>query len=114
MPLGKDFRLQEGGSVAVAGTDLVVTFTRLITDSRCPTNVTCIRQGEATIALKITGLDDPQTIQLSVPADGGTNEKRVGGFLIHLETVEPWPTDPAGSAGQSDVPVVAVLRIDKN
>ena len=109
VPLGKDFRLEEGQSARVAGTDLVVTFTRLVGDSRCPTNVTCIQAGEVTIALKVTGLDEPQSFELSTP---GTNEKRFGKFMIQLQTVEPYPTDPAGSS-QSDVPAVAVLRVSR-
>ena len=113
VPLGKDFRVKEGKSAAIAGTDLVVTFTRLVTDSRCPTDVTCIRQGEATIALTVTGVDGEQSFQLSAPPDGGPNDKQLGGYLIHLEAVEPWPADPADAEARHDGPFVAVLRVSR-
>ena len=113
VPLGKDFRVKEGKSAAIAGTDLVVTFARLVTDSRCPTDVTCIRQGEATIALTVTGVDGEQSFQLSAPPDGGPDDKQVGGFLIHLEAVEPWPADPADAEARPGGPFVAVLRVSR-
>ena len=112
VPLGRDFRLKEGQSAEIQGTDLVVTFTRLVSDSRCPSNVTCIQAGEATIAIKVTGLDDPQAFELTTPGDAGANEKRLGKFIVQLRAVEPYPTDP-GSSGKSDVLMVAVLRVVK-
>jgi hypothetical protein len=110
--LGKDFRLEEAQSARIEGTDLVVTFTRLVSDSRCPTNVTCIQAGEATIAIKVTGLDGPQSFHLTTPGNAGANEKRLGTFLIQLQEVEPYPMDPADGA-VPDVHAVAVLRVSR-
>ncbi len=112
MPLGRDFRLDEGQTAEVQGTALVVTFTRLVGDSRCPTNVTCIQAGEATVAIKVQSLSGPQSFELTTPDNAGESEKRVGKFVIQLRAVEPYPTDP-GSSGQSDVRKVAVLRVVK-
>ncbi|HUR75703.1 MAG TPA: hypothetical protein VMZ00_15585 [Sporichthya sp.] len=113
--LGKDFRLEEGRTARIEGTDLAVTFTRLVGDSRCPTNLTCIQQGEATIEIRVVALGSSQSFELSAPGSAGANEKHFGKFVIQLQAVEPWPTDPAGSpGGQADVPVVAVLRVLKH
>jgi hypothetical protein len=118
--LDTDFRLGKGRSAAVDGTDLVVTFTRLIRDSRCPTTVTCIVQGEAVIEVGIVGAGDTRSVRLAAPfgpaATGGMvpNEQRLGAYRIHLEAVEPWPVTATGPAGErSSVPMVAVLRVTR-
>lgn len=114
--LGANFTLAVGESARIDGTDLVVTFTRVVEDSRCPTGVTCVRQGEVRIAVTVRGAGAPATLELEVPptqsvvgrADGAANEKRVGEFLVHLESVDPSPTRAAATA---QVALRATLRV---
>jgi len=41
--------LAPGDVHRVRGTDLTLTFVRIVADSRCPTGLTCIREGDATL-----------------------------------------------------------------
>jgi hypothetical protein len=113
--LGANFTLAEGESMRVDGTDLVVTFTRVVEDSRCPTSVTCIRAGEARIVVTVRGAGAPVALQLDSPAatsaGAPTNEKRVGPYLVRLESVDPYPAQPA--SGTAKPALTATLRVTR-
>jgi hypothetical protein len=51
--LEEEFDLRIGTTATVSGEPLAVTFEALLEDSRCPTNVTCIREGEGVIRLRL-------------------------------------------------------------
>jgi hypothetical protein len=50
---GHDVTLRLGQEAAVAGKDLTVGYTRLVEDSRCRPGMTCVWQGEATLAFRL-------------------------------------------------------------
>ena len=52
--LGQDVTLRVGQEAAVQGKDLSVRYTRLVNDSRCRPNMTCIWQGEASLAFLLS------------------------------------------------------------
>jgi hypothetical protein len=105
-----------GESARIDGTDLVVTFTRLVEDSRCPTDVTCIQQGQARIAVTLWHAGSRSTFELVVPATGGaesaSNEQRLGKFVVRLDSLDPWPSTPA-TGGQSPAPT-ATMRVTRS
>lgn len=111
--LGADFALREGESIRIDGTTLVVTFTRLLEDSRCPADVTCIQAGQARIAVTLRQNGSPSTFELVVPATGGaeapSNEQRLGRLVVHLESVDPSPTQP----GTRTTHPTATLRVSR-
>jgi len=51
VPLGQTFPLKVGQSITVEADGLEVVFERVVSDSRCPRGVQCIRAGEATISV---------------------------------------------------------------
>jgi hypothetical protein len=51
---GGDVTLHLGQEAAVQGKDLSVRYTRLVNDSRCRPNMTCVWQGEATLAFLLS------------------------------------------------------------
>jgi len=65
-PAGHDVALRLGQEAAVAGKDLTVRYTRLVEDSRCRPGMTCVWQGEATLAflLKEPGRGESTTAEL--------------------------------------------------
>nr|WP_225958304.1 hypothetical protein [Amycolatopsis lexingtonensis] len=65
-PAGHDVTLRLGQEAAVQGKDLTVRYTRVVSDSRCRPNMTCIWQGEATLAflLKEPGRGESTTAEL--------------------------------------------------
>ncbi|WP_439381955.1 hypothetical protein [Amycolatopsis lexingtonensis] len=65
-PAGHDVTLRLGQEAAVQGKDLTVRYTRVVSDSRCRPNMTCVWQGEATLAflLKEPGRGESTTAEL--------------------------------------------------
>ncbi|MGW5719318.1 hypothetical protein ACWEVP_24320 [Amycolatopsis sp. NPDC003865] len=49
-----DVTLRTGQEAAIQGKDLVVRYLRVVSDSRCRPNMTCIWQGEATLAFLLS------------------------------------------------------------
>lgn len=89
VPLGEEFTLKPGESAAVQGTDLRVSFDKVVEDSRCPADVVCIRAGEAVVALQASWKDGNALVQLRT-VEGG-NEASAGAYRVRLARVEPYP-----------------------
>jgi hypothetical protein len=51
---GREVTLHLGEEAAVQGKDLAVRYLRVVSDSRCRPNMTCIWQGEATLAFLLS------------------------------------------------------------
>ncbi|MEU5262646.1 hypothetical protein [Amycolatopsis sp. NPDC021455] len=65
-PAGHDVTLRLGQEAAVQGKDLTVRYLRVVEDSRCRPGMTCVWQGEATLAflLKEPGRGESTTAEL--------------------------------------------------
>jgi hypothetical protein len=93
--LGEPFSLayQDGARVE----RLLVEFTDVLSDSRCPADVQCEQAGEATIELRLTvgndmGGDDTQTV--TVKTSGQTTASSRG-YTVTLVDLRPLPTAEA-------------------
>ncbi|MCR6486854.1 hypothetical protein M8542_28895 [Amycolatopsis sp. OK19-0408] len=49
-----DVTLRLGHEAAIQGKDLTIRYTRVVSDSRCRPNMTCVWQGEATLAFLLS------------------------------------------------------------
>lgn len=87
--LGEAAPLDFGHTANFAG-GLAVTFTRLVSDSRCPADVTCIQAGEAVVELACAHKGQTQTIQVS--SDRRKNRAEVFGYVVELMSVSPHST----------------------
>ena len=88
-PLGVAFALPHGQSRAIDGLG-EVRFVDVVGDSRCPTDVTCIRAGEAILEFRLVSLD--QDLVLVWPAERPNQDRaRVGAFDVRLIDVQPAP-----------------------
>lgn len=87
VPLGREFSLKPGETVAIQGTRLTVAFESVLDDSRCPADVVCIWQGEAVLALRVSEGGQPSRLDLTTNAP----EKGVGSYRVRLARVEPYP-----------------------
>ncbi len=97
MNLHEPFALPAGESVSVAATDLRVTFTNVVEDSRCPTDVECFWTGRAVVEMEVqAGTDAPQTITFDTnPAPTELRDTiEVAGYSIHLQSLDPYPKTP--------------------
>src|SRR5687767_7012880 len=82
--------LAAGHSTSVAG-GVVLSFDRVVSDSRCPTGVACAWEGEVTVRLILTDAGGPTPFTLSDHA----RTRDVNGYTFTLIAVQPHPT--AGS-----------------
>ena len=71
---------------------VAVSFDRVVSDSRCPSGVVCVWEGEVTVALTLSESDGPVAFTLS--DDSPT--RVVGGYTFELVSVQPSPV--AGTA----------------
>ena len=105
---GDTFRLPVGGMARVGRDGLLVAFRGVSTESRCPTDVTCVWEGDAAVRLNVTvGRMAWRPIDLHTGIDPRSIEFQ--GHTIRLVSLEPSPT--------SDEPIdparyVATLRVD--
>jgi hypothetical protein len=53
VPLGREFTLAVGQSVLVGTTGLRVSVAGVASDSRCPTSVQCVWEGDATVTVAV-------------------------------------------------------------
>ena len=81
--------LEPGVAVAVAGTDLELRLIKIVSDSRCPRDVTCVWAGEVLVRFSVRSGNTP-AMEHEVVAG---NNVRVGAYLIEVQKVEPEPVE---------------------
>ncbi|WP_233223728.1 hypothetical protein [Amycolatopsis sp. CA-128772] len=93
---GQDVTLRLGQEAAVQGKDLTVRYTRVVEDSRCRPGMTCIWQGEATLAflLKEPGRGESTTAELHSGPRTGPQATSFAASRIELVAV----SEDAGEA----------------
>jgi hypothetical protein len=108
-PLDRDFDLPAGARAQIEGTDLVVEFQRVSSDSRCPEGVQCIHAGDATVRLMVRG-GGATGGPLDLHTHDEPKEAARGTYLVRLVTLRPYPRD-----GQTIRPsdYVATLRVSR-
>jgi hypothetical protein len=91
--LEEDFRLAPGQSAAIAGTDLVITFRKVVDDSRCPSTVVCVWAGNGEVELLARTSAGGTTPQI-LGTPSGPLEAAVGPYRIRILGLDPYPEDP--------------------
>ena len=89
-PLGKPATLYVGDMVRYAGGP-TVAFRRIVTDSRCPPNVTCIQKGDITVEVLVRTGDQWQPLTLNFDR---TPKGTVGDRTIELKDATPPRSTP--------------------
>ena len=107
--LGQPFQLRVGESVVVSGESLTVTMNAVPEDSRCPTGVQCIWEGNArvTVTLAKTG-QAAQSFDLNTTLDPKTATYL--DYQIELVALDPYPTYRGGPIAQSRYRATFVVR----
>jgi hypothetical protein len=89
--LGDSFSLTVGQSASIAGADLAIKFIDVIADSRCPSGVECIWQGEVACLVEITHSGTGQEKVLTYPGLTQEPSKAQVGSYQFTFSVEPYP-----------------------
>lgn len=89
--LGEKFTLKTGQSAVIEGEDLKIRFDAVESDSRCPSDVVCVRAGEAVI--KVTATQTGQSSALTMVEEGLTSGLNVVDYKnYHIEfRLTPYP-----------------------
>ena len=105
--LGETFRLKAGGTARLDG-GIQVFFRGGSNDSRCPSDVTCVWSGDATLHLRATvGRADWTPLELHTHV-----MPHAGDFYGHVLTVVDLKPYPKSTDRLSAGDYVAVLRVD--
>jgi hypothetical protein len=98
---GDTFRLAPGEAVALEGTDLTVQFVGVTSDSRCPEDVTCVWEGDASVVAHTIRAGQERVWLLHTPGETiGPRSVDVGdGWVLELTGLLPAP--------RSDRPIAA-------
>jgi hypothetical protein len=95
LPAGERITLKPGEGFRIKGADLVILFTGVFGESRCPVDVTCVQAGEVNLMLTAYKKGGAAIEKMfSVPRDGAGGEL-VAQFLVTVHSVSPEPTSTA-------------------
>lgn len=81
--------LEPGVAVPVAGTDLELRLIEIVSDSRCPRDVTCVWAGEVQVRLSVRSGNTPAREHEVIAGNSVT----VGAYQIGVAKVEPEPVE---------------------
>jgi len=89
--LNSEFTLHINQSAEIKSEDITVTFLNVTSDSRCPSDVTCIWQGQAGIEVGVQKGEVESTLSLSIGGDSTPEESIFDAYLIQLVDISPYP-----------------------
>jgi hypothetical protein len=89
--LDSEFALQVNQNAEIKSEDITVTFLNVTSDSRCPSDVTCIWQGQAGIEIGVQKGEVESTVSLSIGGDSSPEESIFDAYLIQLVDLSPYP-----------------------
>ena len=110
--------LEAGQAATLTPLGLQIRFLGKTADSRCPTDVTCVWEGEATVRVELTPAGgEPVIVEMTgyvgpegrVPGDDEGVFAEAAGFRVVLERLDPYPKDQNPDPG----PVTAHLRVTR-
>jgi hypothetical protein len=94
--VNEEFILGPGQTATVTGTNVRLTFERVSEDSRCPTDVTCIWEGDAVVVLKVKVEADEVTREVHTHGDGARSRTApAGDYTVTLVKLDPAPRSTA-------------------
>ena len=106
--VNEEFTLERDQTATIRGTNLIITFSSVLSDDRCPIDVECAASGPVTISLSVQREGDiasPVTLQTFTDQEGRTpagefegieNTVEVGEHVIRLIGVLPYPRNLSG------------------
>ncbi len=88
--LGEEFSLQIGQTALLADENVKITFKEVITDSRCPKNVTCIWAGQVSCLTEVTKGGTLNKLVLTQPGLSDPATESFNGYKVAFN-VTPYP-----------------------
>ena len=91
VPLGREFTLAVGESALVGDTGLRLSLKGVAEDSRCPVDVQCVWEGDATVSIDVARAPSPRAEYELHTSGRFESEIRHGAYRISLVRLEPAP-----------------------
>ena len=88
-PIDRSFILGVGEATSISGTGLLVEFTGVTGDSRCPADAICIQGGDAIVHIRVTGVGSA-SYELHT-GDASRATAAHGRYRISLVNLQPFP-----------------------
>jgi hypothetical protein len=88
-PIDEPFTLGVGEATAISGTGVIVEFTGVTGDSRCPADALCIQGGDAIVHVRVTG-NGSASYELHT-GDMARATAAHAQYLISLLELQPYP-----------------------
>ena len=88
--LGEEFNIKNGEEVVVRGEKLLITFSSVFSESRCPIGVDCVWVGNAAIAIEVAKKNKKQIVAM-LNTFLEPKEIVYKGFKIKLVALNPYP-----------------------
>jgi hypothetical protein len=111
--LDKPFKLKIGQQAAIDSEKIAISLLNVTEDSRCPSDVVCVWQGQASVKVsaKVNGTDAGQFV-LTI----GGNEKPSaafggGRYLARLSSLEPYPVSTSQTKPEDYVATLMVSKV---
>lgn len=94
--LAQEFLLPLHETAAVKDTPLRIRFAEVSEDSRCPSNVVCVWQGNGRIRLEVVANGAQESVLLNTVGGGGQfpQEATAFGYRFRLLELAPYPQEP--------------------
>lgn len=95
--LGEPLTLRGGDETTNPETGLVLRFTDVLEDSRCPTHVECFWTGQARINVEARPAGAPPTVlefNTNPAPDENVKSAKVGDVTVELQELDPYPKTP--------------------
>ncbi len=92
--MGCPFSLKVTDYARLEGTNLGIRSLGIISDSRCPTDATCVQAGSVTVGLEAVreGMINAGEFNLTLGDDPTTATRDLGGYVLTLVSVKPVPS----------------------
>ena len=85
---GLPFTITPTRSVEITGS-LTLTFNRVTSDSRCPTDVVCITAGDAVVSVSLA--DSASRVERELHTVGDLSQAKFSSYTIRLVELTPYP-----------------------
>ncbi len=91
--IGTPFNIPFAGTNHTPDDEVTVNFFEVVSDSRCPSDVTCVWEGESSVKLnlKIGAESEDLILSTHLKMGQGPQKDTIGGYIISLLEVTPYP-----------------------
>lgn len=109
--LNKEFTLKPGQRVTLKGTSLSFKFVAVESDSRCPSDVTCVWAGNAAVQVQVGTGKRSKTLTLNTGRGGAlVSEIEYKGYRVKLVSLSPYPRSDRKIAAEDYAATLLVTK----